>query len=50
MAFVHRRNCSFQYAYFLEDMRGGFNSSNAKNPFAECNERISAKCLESERC
>src|SRR5436309_7009948 len=46
MAFVHRRTCSFQYAYFLEDMRGGFNSSNANSHFAECNERISTKRLE----
>jgi hypothetical protein len=49
MAFVHRRTCSFQYAYFLEDMRG-FNSLNANNHFAECNERISTKRLENERC
>jgi len=35
---------------FLKDMRGGFNSLNASNHFAGCNERISTKCLESERC
>jgi hypothetical protein len=49
MAFVHRRTCSFQYPYFLEDIRGGFNSSIANNHFAERNERISIKRLENER-
>src|SRR4029077_1956640 len=31
MALAHRRTCSFPYAYFLEDMPGGFNSLNANN-------------------
>src|SRR5436309_215616 len=34
MALAHRRTCSLQYAHFLKDMRGGFNSLDANNHFA----------------
>jgi hypothetical protein len=50
MALAHRRNAPFSIPIFLKDMREEFNSLNASNHFAGCNERISTKRLESERC
>jgi hypothetical protein len=47
MALAHRRNAPFSIPIFLKDMREEFNSLNASNHFAGCNERISTKRLES---
>jgi hypothetical protein len=40
MALAHRRNAPFSIPIFLKDMREEFNSLNASNHFAGCNERI----------
>src|SRR5438874_7465393 len=45
MALAHRRSAPFSMPIFLKDMRGEFNSLNASNHFAGCNERISTKRL-----
>jgi hypothetical protein len=50
MALAHRRNAPFSIPIFLKDMREEFNSLNASNHFAGCNERISTKRMESESC